>query len=67
MVINLNKKFEIYNFKFQRIDDDIYYNLVSEMTIDDKNIYSYGLEHEQVCNKDEKCYLICDALKNNIR
>ena len=64
VVVNQNKKFEIYNFKFQRIDDDIYYKLINKMTIDDKNIYSYGLDHEQVCDKDEKCYLIYDALKN---
>ncbi len=60
-----NKKIEIYNFKFQKIDDDIYYNLTPKITIGDKNVYSYGVDHEQLCDKNEKCYSIYELLKNN--
>lgn len=64
LVVIKNKRFEIDNFKFQVIDEDIYYSLTEKITVGDKKVYSYGVDYEQVCDKNEQCYLIYEVLKN---
>lgn len=59
-----NEKFEIYSFKFYRIENDIYYKLTKKVTIDNRSVYNYGLEYEQVCDKNEKCFSIFDSFIN---
>lgn len=67
-LIGINQKYpkiDIFNFMVQQLDGEALYKLEEKLKYKDRNIYYYGLNSALLCDKNEKCYSINDAIEHN--
>ena len=62
---NLYPKIDLFNFTIQQSDSDKPYILEHQLKDNDRNVFYYGLDFAVFCEKNERCYQVNTALKNN--
>ncbi len=62
---NLYPKIDLFNFTIQPSDPDKPYILEHQLKNNDRNVFYYGLDFAVFCEKNERCYQVNTALKNN--